>query len=159
MRSEVDPALAAFEYVDDYGHTLTARPSFDLLDTACVRTSQAVFVKAEDLPGMVAKLYQAAGQEPPIILPRPAEAELREHGWVDGQSVNASAGHRFVGSVPAEQARTYAAHLAAAADLAEAEPDPAQLKHLTALIDPWSTAEANARAILAAGYVRAEDQA
>ncbi|SET52404.1 hypothetical protein [Nonomuraea wenchangensis] len=120
---------------------------------------RVVDVPAADLPEIVAALYRAAGQEPPIILPRPDTHELRTEGWVDGRNVNASAGLRVVGSVPTMQARDYAAHLAAAADLADAEPDPEQLKQLVELIDPWSTAEANARAILAAGYGRTEEQA
>ncbi|MEU4577477.1 hypothetical protein [Nonomuraea sp. NPDC023979] len=109
----------------------------------------------EDLPELVAALYQAAGQEAPIILPRPSTEDLRAHGWIDGNRVNADAG-RVAGTTTPGVARELAACLAAAADVAQVEPDPEQLKQLVALLDPWATVEANARAVLAAGYTRSE---
>ena len=170
MSSEIDPAPVAYEHTDDYGHSLTMRPSFDLLNTACVRTSQAVFVKAEDLPGMVGALYRAAGQQSPIILPR-----LRWYGT--DQTAHSCNGVRvtrdyktitvFGHALTATTARGLATVLAEMAEAADAEPDPAQLAALAKVVRELAAkdvqthdnnGEAVARAILAAGYARTEEQ-
>lgn len=114
-----------------------------------------VDVPAADLPKIVAALYQAAGQEPPIILDRPHEDDLRAHGWIEGNRVS-SATVRDWANIKPGAARRIAACLAAAADIAESEPDPEQVKQLAVLIDPLRSPEATARVILSAGYTRSE---
>lgn len=159
------PVTARHEHTDDYGHVLTVRPSYDLQGMACVRTSQAVWVTAEDLPSLVAGLYRAVGQEPPILLPRrEPDPEMTRDGMVQAWFPSGT----FV--EPAE-ALNIASWYATAAELATAEalsqPDPAQVAALAEVIRDLAEQDvltsddggrAVARAILAAGYARTEDK-
>lgn len=128
-------------------------------EMAFLCSERGVFIPAADLPKVVAGLYEAAGQEPPILLPRPNVDALRAAGWIDGNRVNPEAIHA-IGTTTPGVARGLAACLAASADVAEAEPSPEQVKQLAGVITAagvlGSAAETIAHAILRAGYVRGD---
>lgn len=151
------PAPIVHEHTDDEDQTLSIVSSQFRPSTAFVEGCNGAYVTPEDLPGVVRKLYEAAGQLPPVILPRPTADDLRAHGWIDGNRVNAEAG-RIVGTTTPGVARGFAACLAASADVAEAEPTPEQVKQLADVIGKGrvlgSNAYAIAREVLAAGYAK-----
>jgi hypothetical protein len=161
------PEMTRYEHTDDYGHVLTVRPSYDLLGMACVRTSQAVWVTAEDLPGLVANLYRAVEQEPPILLPRykPEEGMTRD-GKV--RAANIPSGEDMAPADALDIASWYATAAEVAAFEALSQPDPAQVAALAEVIRDLAEQDvltsdddgkAVARAILAAGYARTEGKA
>ncbi|MDX3109707.1 hypothetical protein [Nonomuraea angiospora] len=149
-----------YTYTDREGDDLTIEPCSLFGETATLTANNGACVPAGDLPTVVRKLYEAAGQEPPILLPRPSADDLRAHGWIDGNRVNTEAG-RVAGTTTPGVARGFAACLAASADLAEAEPDPERVKQLAEVIQAGGAATRGfaqmiARAVLAAGYARSE---
>ncbi|MEV1245160.1 hypothetical protein [Nonomuraea sp. NPDC049750] len=152
------PVPVEHEHEDDEGQALSIVSSEYRPNTAFVEGCNGAYVTPEDLPGLVRKLYEAAGQEPPILLPRPSAEDLRAHGWIDGDRVNPAAIHA-VGTTTPGVARGFAACLAASADVAEAEPTPEQVKQLADVIGKGrvlgSAANAIAREVLAAGYAKA----
>lgn len=92
---------------------------------------------AEDIPQIVAWIYQAAGTPSPIMLPRPKLGTPGGSGpgWhvtVDDGSITV----RAVRLLPGE-ARTVAAVIASTADLAEKDsvPDPSEVERLAAFLD------------------------
>lgn len=152
-----DPPVV-HEHVDDEGVGLSIVSSEYRPNVAFVEGCNGAYVTPEDLPGLVRKLYEAAGQEPPILLPRPTISDLG--GWIDGQRVNVDA-IRTAGLVTPGRARGLAARLAASADVAEAEPDPEAINQLAEVICAGDRttrgfAQLIARAVLAAGYARGE---
>lgn len=149
-----------FTYTDRDLDELSVEPGNGFRETAFVRSEEGVFIPASDLPTIVAELYRAAGQEPPIILPR----RTPEVAWVRRGQVRPVL--IPAGDMTPTEARDLAALYASAADLAEvdAEHERARVRvsDLAALVggwDPWmpaSSAETLARRILDAGYARGE---
>lgn len=132
-----------------------------------------VDVSTDEFPALIAALYEAAGLGTPVVLERP---ELHEYTHACGISLRREGSRIFV-AVPDEAslepgtARRLAAYLAAYADQADAEPDPAQVEELTVLLgEAYDGADGGhaghaaavreqARAILRAGYRREADGA
>jgi len=151
--------MSIYRYTDLNGSRLYAGASNN--PGADVYLDADVHILAADLPEVVAGLYRAAGQEPPILLPRYApEPQMTRDGKV-------RAGIRPSGEdmTPAD-ALDIASWYATAAELAAVEalsqPDPAQVEDLAEVIEALadgSTADVIARAILRAGYARTEDKA
>ncbi|MGR6922642.1 hypothetical protein ACU635_51025 [[Actinomadura] parvosata] len=151
-----------YTYTDPYGYDLHIRKSQAKQgDVELWTGGVAVDIPAASLPKIVGELYQAAGQEPPILLPRRAP----EMSWVTGD------GCVRLLLTPGEvmtpdSIRNLCSWYASAADLAEAEAERQraeaekqkvqQLAEVITNLDPWSRAEDVARAILAAGYTRSE---
>ncbi|MFC6081005.1 hypothetical protein [Sphaerisporangium aureirubrum] len=116
---DTHPGISAmaepYAFVDPEGDSLVIKPSGRyggsvLLGPAAV----CVYVPRAELPWVVAALYRAAGQRPPIILDRPADDQVQR--WVkDGMVAVLGAGMH----VQPDDARERAAQMAAAADLAE----------------------------------------
>ncbi|MEU6725589.1 hypothetical protein ABZ917_17930 [Nonomuraea wenchangensis] len=153
----------------------------DLVIEPSIRAEGAVYfgqssargwhIRVEDLPELVGALYEAAGQEPPIILPR----RVPEMSWVTDDALVRPLfvpGDRMT---PAE-IRDLCSWYASAADLADAEAERQrqeaereQVEEICELIlqsgamedSIWAAgrAEKIARAILSAGYVRTEGTA
>lgn len=152
------PAPIVHEHIDDEGAGLSIKSSEFRPSTAFVESCIGVYVTPEDLPGLVRKLYEAAGQEPPILLPR----RTPEAVWVSDGRVRPLIMPMPNQDMEPAEARSLAAWYASAADLAEAEaePDPEQVKQLADVIEKagvlGSAREEIARAILAAGYTRSE---
>lgn len=150
--------MSEYTYNDRDGERLTIESCGERAATAVLSAPNGAHVPAADLPTIVAQLYEAAGQPAPIVLDRPAEEDLRAGGWLDGKCVRAP--ERAIGTITPDLARAYAARMAAAADLADAEPDPQLIAHLADVVTRagvlGSAAETIARAILAAGYTRSE---
>jgi hypothetical protein len=152
-----------YTYTDPYKCNLEVRPS--PTEHGDVRLhlpdSESIDARAADLPAIVTELYKAAGQEPPIILPR----RNPEMSWVTD---NAHVRTLMVppGVMTPDSIRDLCSWYASAADLADAiaeqqraEAEEQKVKQLAEVInslDPWSRAEDVARAILAAGYTRSE---
>jgi hypothetical protein len=94
-------------------------------------------VSAEDLPQIIAWIYEAAGIPNPIALPRVKVSAAGENG--PGWHVNLDDGTVTVRAVrlPPDEARTVAAVIASTADLAENEPapDPAEVERVAAFFD------------------------
>lgn len=154
MTTEHAPTYA---HMDEDGDRLEVRPSSmgDGRSLLTVFTSSVV-LPAEELPALVAGLYRAAGQEPPIILARPTnENDVRKY-WVEGGKVRVL--QKPSGFLTPEEARLCAAVYAAAADLAEDAPDPQQIAAIVALVDGVgvgpNVGERIARALVAAGWRR-----
>ncbi|MFG3439879.1 hypothetical protein ACGF0J_21750 [Nonomuraea sp. NPDC047897] len=143
-----------YTYADLDGCGLTIEPCAEREATACLISARGACVPAADLPKIVRELYRAAGQQPPILLPRyQPNATMTRHGKV--RPMVTPTGDDMA---PAE-ARDLAAWYATAADLAE-ETDAQRVGQLADVIDAatngaW-TPEAIARAVLAAGYTRSE---
>lgn len=153
------PARVEHEHEDDEGAALSILSSEFRPNTAFVEGCNGVYVTPEDLPGLVRKLYEAAGQELPIILPRANNDTIRAEGWISGRFVMGP--RTYQPTYTPEQAREEAARLAAAADLAESEPSAEQVKQLADLIEEQAgwlrhPAELAAKAVLRAGYERGE---
>jgi len=151
--------VSTYQYTGRDGDDMLIERSSEQADEVFLRANPGVFVAAADLPTIVAQLYEAAGQSVPIILDRPAEEDLRAGGWLDGKCVRAP--ERAIGTITPDLARAFAARMAAAADVADAEPDPEQVKQITDLLMEhagWHrhSAELAAKAILRAGYTRSE---
>lgn len=161
--------MSEYIYTDPYQYELRFAPSSAVktdVEISCDADS-GVDVPVADLPEVVAKLYRAAGQEPPILLPRyKPEPEMTRDG-----KVRAGIRPSRQDMTPAA-ARDMASWYATAAELATVEalsqPDPAQVAALAEVIrdlaerDVLTTddgGQAVARAILAAGYARTEDKA
>jgi hypothetical protein len=112
--------------------------------TLSVDNGSLVDVSAGDLPGVVAKLYEACGLPSPVILERPAVPEGEE--WKpDGNSLLRVSRDRDRLTVRTTMdggaavlspvaARAMAGVLAALAGEAEAEPDPTEVDDLAAAI-------------------------
>ncbi|MEV0616104.1 hypothetical protein AB0I81_22515 [Nonomuraea sp. NPDC050404] len=151
-----------YTYTDVQGRGLTIEPAHARANTVFVEAGVGANVHARDLPKIVRELYMGTGQEPPIVLSRyvPQDAMTR--------AGKVRAGIRPDGKdLDPAGARHIAAWYATAADLAEAETEAErarereQVDQLTAVVkraDPRmaASAEAIARAVLAAGYTRSE---
>ncbi|NRQ38552.1 hypothetical protein HII36_43025 [Nonomuraea sp. NN258] len=111
-----------------------------------------------DLPDVVRKLYEAAGQPAPIILDRPSPDVVRSEGWISGPEVEIKDKSQYFHP---DDARSLAATLAAAADLIEADATEADVKALANAIISTGVnpelAEKAARAAVAAGFARAAE--
>src|SRR5690606_38164591 len=157
--------MSEYIYTDPYQYELRFAPSSAVktdVEISCDADS-GVDVPVADLPEVVAKLYRAAGQEPPILLPRyKPEPEMTRDG-----KVRAGIRPSRQDMTPAA-ARDMASWYATAAELATVEalsqPDPAQVAALAEGIRDLAErhvlttddgGQAVARAILAAGYARA----
>ena len=158
----------AHEHVDDEDVGLSIVSSEYRPDTAFIESHSGAYVTPADLPSVVRKLYEAAGQEPPIILSRRSP----EMSWV------ADGGYVRTLLTPGDlmtplDIRDLCSWYASAADLVEAETerqlaeverelvaDLATVIYESGVIaDSISAAgdgEKLARAILAAGYTRSE---
>ena len=147
------PAPVVHEHVDDEGQGLSIVSSEYRPNIAFVEGCNGAYVTPEDLPGLVRKLYEAAGQEPPIILPRYKPDALMTRGGKVRPMLTPTGDDMDV-----TEARDLASWYATAADLADAEPDPEQVKQLAYVIGGMyvRSPEAIARAVLAAGYSRSE---
>jgi hypothetical protein len=130
-----------------------------------------VDVPASEVPAAALALYEAAGLPEPVILPRP---ELPEGGkWrpAEGSRLVLSQQGNDVrvefditngasSTMPPAKAREMAAVLAVLADEADAEPDPAEVDRLAALIKAedydlnYPSRCELARSILLAGWKR-----
>jgi hypothetical protein len=157
--------VSEYTYTDPYGYELRFAPSSAVktdVEISCDADS-GVDVPAADLPEIVAKLYRAAGQEPPILLPRrePEEAMTQDgmvQAWYPSGAVVEPAEALNIASWYATAAET-------AAFEALSQPDPAQVAALAEVIRDLAERDvltsdddgrAVARAILAAGYARTE---
>ena len=138
-------------------------------DRCGVATSgQAFIVDPLEIPAIASAMYQACGQAPPVILPRPATAASGTHTVLGTiypfrSAKGARVGFgRGTGDIYLEpgHARELAAVIAAYADAAEPEPDPADVDALAmVMVDGTGAmgldgARPLARRILAAGYSR-----
>ncbi|MGP4093008.1 hypothetical protein [Nonomuraea sp. KM90] len=151
--------MSKFTYTDREGDRLTIESdNVEPGAATFVSSDSGAFVAVADLPTIVAELYKAARQEPPILLPRfsPEMSWVTEGGYVRTLLTPGEL-------MTPDDIRDLCSWYASAADLVEAEAERQraeaerqEVERLTALIDPWATAEANARAILAAGYTRSE---
>lgn len=160
--------MSEYTYTDPYGYELRFAPSSAVktdVEISCDANS-GVDAPAADLPGIVAGLYRAAGQEPPILLPRrDPDPDMTRDGMVQVWYPSGT----FV--EPAEAlyiASWYATAAEKAAFEALSQPDPAQVAALAEVIRDLAERDvltsdddgrAVARAILAAGYARTEDKA
>src|SRR5690606_29021012 len=160
--------MSEYIYTDPYQYELRFAPSSAVktdVEISCDADS-GVDVPVADLPEVVAKLYRAAGQEPPILLPRrePDPAMTRD-GKVRPLMLTGD-------DLEPADALNLAVWYATAAEIAAvgalSQPDPAQVAALAEVIrdlaerDVLTTddgGQAVARAILAAGYARTEDKA
>ncbi|MBF8186362.1 hypothetical protein ITP53_11490 [Nonomuraea sp. K274] len=111
------PQPVEHKHTDSDGDHMNIQPSKAHPNTAMLSSpTLSVYVTADELPEFVGKLYEAAGQQPPVILPRPAEADAL--GMLSGTRV-----HSLVGDVDGgdylspERAREIAALYAAAAEM------------------------------------------
>jgi hypothetical protein len=134
-----------------------------------VTGEQGFAVDPGEIPEITAKLYEAAGSVPPVMLGRPdipdgaswspwqdcpltvaVDGGKVRQMWRDGPSL----------SMTPAQARQHAAALVVLADRAEAEPDPAEVEALTDVLretyqrDNHVSFPDHARAILLAGWKR-----
>ena len=153
--------MSTYCYTDPYGYHLQICPSGVARGDVKIEANVAVDVPAADLPKIVAEMYTAAGQEPPILLPRRSP----EMSWV------ADGGYVSTLLTPGDlmtplDIRDLCSWYASAADLADAvaeqkrqEAEQGQVEELVDVItglDPLLTPKLLARAILAAGYTRSE---
>lgn len=155
------PAPIVHEHTDDEDQTLSIVSSQFRLSTAFVESCNGVYVTPEDLPGVVRKLYEAAGQEPPILLPRLNwRGDDRTVFSYNGVYVTRSGkAISLLGRTwDATTARGVARVLAEMADAADEELDPALLEPLAKLIDDVGDLSPMeiATALLRAGYARGE---
>ena len=128
------------------------------------------YLDALDIPEVTGKLWEACGQQPPVMLGRPDLDSARdEDGWVSvagvqlresaaGVTVEIPGGMR---TLTAAQARQMAAVAVAMADGGDAEPDPAEVDALESALreasgrhDPGDEMTGIARALLLAGWKR-----
>ncbi|MEU9888654.1 DUF6085 family protein [Sphaerisporangium sp. NPDC051011] len=135
-----------YRYRDMDGDELAVRRSIEGESMVYLAASDGgVVLPPEELPKLVASLYRATGQEPPIILPRPGAAqirsilsppdgdEIRVTAWVEGSMVVLASTPG--GRVHPHGARLRAAAIVAAADLAENAPGPEQVAAMAKVID------------------------
>ncbi|MER7361832.1 hypothetical protein [Nonomuraea wenchangensis] len=159
--------MSEYIYTDPYGSRLRIYPSegskTDVTMQVLDRTD--INAPAADLPEIVAGMYRGAGQELPIILPRREPEEgMTQDGMVQAWYPSGPV-------VEPAEALNIASWYATAAQEAITEalsrPDPAQVEALAGVIRDLAERDVLitdddgktvARAILAAGYVRAEDQ-
>lgn len=157
--------MSDYRYTDLNGSGLYAGASSN--PGADVYLDADVHILAADLPEVVAGLYRAAGQEPPILLPRYApEPEMTRDGKVRAEI--RPSGQDMTPADALDMASWYATAAELATAEALAQPDPAQVAALAEVIRDFAEQDvltsddggrAVARAILAAGYTRTEDKA
>jgi hypothetical protein len=145
----------------------------DLVIEPSIRAEGAVYfgqssargwhIRVEDLPELVGALYKAAGQEPPILLPRLEwhGSDRRVHSFNGVLVERVGKSIRILSTTwSATTARGVARVLAELADAADAEPDPEKLADLAAVLRKagvlGEAREEIARAVLGAGYTRSE---
>ncbi|MEV0619539.1 hypothetical protein AB0I81_39915 [Nonomuraea sp. NPDC050404] len=149
--------MPVYRFTDRDGDKLAISSAPNNPNTVHIARTCGVLMPADELPKFVAKLYEAAGQPAPIILDRPSPEALRE--WISGGEVDAYTDLRWHSP---QAARERAAHLAAAADLIEAEKTNKAVSDLAVLLVgaaqlPKYAAETLARAVLSAGYAKAAE--
>jgi hypothetical protein len=126
---------STYEFTDKDFDLLQVQHSRDVPGCAYIWTAeQGVVLPPSQLPKLVAGLYCAAGQRPPIVLDRPDDDEVPVTIWVDEGRVVAHH-HRDQPYLTPAEARARAARYAAAADLAEAAPDREQVTAMAEAID------------------------
>lgn len=156
--------MASYEYAyaDHHQDELLVRPSVEGGNLAYVSSNgMGVLIPPGELPSLVAALYRATGQQPPILLSRPDGPDDEENilkWWVEGD--------RVVAHVPQDGyltpgvAREYAVNYAIAADLAENVPAAQQVAAMAQVIDGITNGvgpnlgERIARELVAAGWRR-----
>jgi hypothetical protein len=126
-----------YAYTDGSGDELVIASPVDC-DVAVLSAAE-VCVDPLHIPEIAAKMYEACGQQPPVMLGRPDIPESDPWCPWPGSSLSAIAAGRQVRqmwlngpslSMAPAQARQYAA----LADRADAEPDPADVDDLAAVI-------------------------
>lgn len=134
--------MSAMPYTDEDGRTLQAgiceAPDHVLLKVTDGEAVAEVCVKNEDMPGVTAALYEAARFPAPVILERPeiSDAGIDAFGAAE---ISRDGGQVVIGCGPPlrlapQAARKLAALIAAYADAAEGEPDPAEVGELAEAI-------------------------
>jgi hypothetical protein len=156
-----------WRYRDADGDFLEVRPA-DGSERAAVETDGGitVYVTPDRIPGITAKLYEACGVAPPVLLERPEMAvAVRPDSHLSGERWTACLDGRRVavtvsGPLSPQAARVMAACAAALAEAAGGEPDRADVDALAMVLvegrDAMGLDGARplARRILAAGYRR-----
>ena len=164
--------MTRHDFTDDGGTSaeLAVYTSSDHPDFVAIRTTDPVRLAPRTLPRFIAALYAAAGKPEPVILDRPDIDPQTCKGvnlfnvWLDrDRNVYVGRGGNDTGLAPSV-ARLLACLIAAYADAAEREPDPAEVEELATLLHDtretgvkgghgeWDVRDA--RAILRAGYKR-----
>jgi hypothetical protein len=159
--------MSTYRFVDAYHNTLKVEPSEGDAETAYIEALSGAHVPAADLPEIVANLYRAAGQEPPILLSRhKPEPIMTRDGKV--RAANIPSGEDMTPADALDMASWYATAAEKAAFEALSQPDPAHVAALAEVIRDLAEQDvltsdddgkAVARAILAAGYARTEGKA
>jgi len=158
--------MSEYIYTDLNGSGLYAGTSSN--PGADVYLDADVHILAADLPEVVAGLYRAAGQEPPILLPRYApEPEMTRDGKVRAEI--RPSGQDMTPADALDMASWYATAAEKAAAEALSQPDPEQVEEIVELLyqsgviddSEWAADRATkiADVLLRAGYARTEDKA
>jgi hypothetical protein len=151
--------VTAYFYTDPYGYRMEIRTSeYSERGAVKILAADDIDIPAMDLSVIVAKLYEAAGQKPPIILPRRSVGPVfaRRDGYIDPDLDYVPDPDETID--PARAFEIAAWFASAAREAVETGPDPAAVEALTELIDEHSDDDAGelARALLAAGYTKAD---
>jgi hypothetical protein len=127
-------------FADQYGTELEV--SGETAHPGCARVWVSarcgIHVKPADFPAFIAALYEAAGLPAPVILERPGRVSC-DQLCADGFRTYLATGN-LVGvdgqpdDISPAAARFLAARLAALADIAESEPDPAEVAELALIL-------------------------
>jgi hypothetical protein len=131
-----------YRYTDDGGDSLIVTSVSG--GSHAVLSAAEVFVDPLCIPEIAAAMYRACGQVPPVMLARPelpdgpwrshpgSQLAVSAHGRMVRLEYDQPGGHRV--SLSPGQARSLAAVIAARADAADMEPDPAEVGDLARVI-------------------------
>jgi hypothetical protein len=141
-----------YTYKDGFGGELEIRSGEGGCALVDMGTDDRARVSADDLPEVAGKLYEACGRSSPVILDRPSiripadggplfcgDLSLRMHEGGISMGLPGIPGITAAAVSP-DALRRRAAFMAAYADAAEAEPDPAEVDRVARIIHKASCA-------------------